>query len=394
MDKFNRMFDILGGLCQQLRQWRRSGRTAQATLIRSSERIKPHNRSPRTRRKPQRGIFRLDQQCYQYYHSQKSLRRVDQGGRVAKVPRSCSPNTKNTGPQLLAHARKTAISNGSRDAGVRVQSSRSRASCDAQTPSSSCHDVDNAHCNKIRASVNSHHSPPHEHGAPQSPAVVSAEDTLAELQQLARELGQLAFDTYVRAEQSLESWREDYHQHRHQHSSGTNPGFPDWSPDWDGQVFDTAHLAEAMRRSGVLVEAENGLDSALREAKDVGLPPIDWQRETFPDDGYGYRLSEEAAMMGSLDAVRLQNWLHGLPGDERELGGDIAIADPERNPGEYAGAHATECHNDMEMELDCEVEIGDSFSCRAEGWCRMRIGKAEAARLNAPRMDSGNDGRS
>lgn len=70
-----------------------------------------------------------------------------------------------------------------------------------------------------------------------------------------------------------------------------------------------------------------------------------------------------------------------MPDCEVELGGPVPVPDSSSNPGGYAGEHEVEFDSDVDLELDGEVDIVDSLSCRAWGWDRQRIDLAESLRL-------------
>jgi len=217
-------------------------------------------------------------------------------------------------------------------------------------------------------------------GDAQSSADESELEAAAQLKKPGEELRKLALENYMRAEKGHEWWQENYASCLEQHNNAVNPGSPEWSPHWTQQEFELAYLAEGMRRTQFLISTEEQLDGALEFAKEVGLSVARWQRDLFPDDGSGYSVSEEAAMMNSIDPVRFQTWWNSLPSDKRELGGPDEIADADYNRGEYAGVHDWAYHSDVDTNLEQGIAHGEGSSTACGGWYRKRIDAAEASR--------------
>lgn len=114
-------------------------------------------------------------------------------------------------------------------------------------------------------------------------------------------------EAYETTERQFQWWMDNREEILLHHLSGTNLGFSSLDPTWDLVSFDIEYLREAMGRSQIVSQAEETLLATLKMAADAGLPPADWQRQDFPEDGYGYTSADEKATAESFNHESLEH---------------------------------------------------------------------------------------
>ena len=291
------------------------------------------------------------------------VKRVDRSGRVDKVRRTRSSNAR--GDRKLHHGVHQGLQ-GNAISAARLDDTEHRARCEAGAPiaevfgdTSESKDIDTGH------------QPPNLHGGIGS--VQRQPYTMEMARRDAANYRMDALEKYNKAMEALESWRDNFASIREEHERGLAPNVDGWNLDCSRSAFDRQHLREAMKRSGEAVRQEKYVYNMLQIARKVGLAPLDWQTRYFSRrDPHYYTESQENAMAATAPLDAIYRWGDQLPDDPEAMGGD-ELPDADHNPAGYGGDHGVEVPKDADLELDVEVQPGDSWSCVADDFTLVSI---------------------